>query len=713
MLPINPRLVVIMIKNLLKYYLFFLAFCPVFGSDYYVSKTGNNLSADGSKSSPFQTLTEAVKHLSAGDNCYIKEGIYRETLNPTTSGTQSAPIHIKAVQGEKVVLSAFDIIAEWTEYSENIYVADISDSITQLFIDNKFANQASFPNLSADLFNRTTFPISSMTETEVASSSLNQTADHWKGATIWAMLGYRWISQVATITSSSPGVLKVTGNTWAENTGDGIGYITGCKAALDTAGEWHYEDGKLYLQLAPSDHPSNHLIEAKKRKWVIDLDNRSHVTISGISTIGGAVSMNKSSGCVLDSMNMSYLSHFVRIESGGSSWLRHDWTNINYDGIGVGIFGSKNSIKNSEIAWSAGDGVTMFGSDNRIENCIIHDCNYSGTDCNPVTANGVNHVITRSTIYNGGRGIICFSFTQKATITYNNCYNPGLLNMDVGIIFAWGTDAKGTTIAHNWVHDNILNGVYKIGIGIYIDNYCSDIIIHHNVVWNCSYNAFNYSRPAKNIFYYNNTAFNAPDIDQSYLPDKAEDTSSGNRMYNNLCEFNIAEFPMLEKCNNLHLVSLPLRNTVDYDFRLADNAVEAIDAGMFIHGITDNYHGKGPDIGAYEHGGIFWKAGAGTVDSVPLTIHHEKAIKKTEKNVFIYKCNSGEITFFINRSFNGSIILLDMQGKVAGTLYEGRIGTGLLKCRLNPIRLSSGIYILKVFDSNNITSYSDVVNLIM
>lgn len=682
-------------------------------TDYYISRTGD-AAGDGSLSSPYRSLAEAVKHAAPGDNFYLREGIYRETLKPGTSGTQSGAISFKAYPGENVTISACDSITTWKKFSENVYVTDITDSVTQVFIDNVPAWQASFPNnVSKNLFKVSTFPITSMTESEVLSTVLGQSTDTWKGGTIWAMLGHRWISQVATITGSTPGKLVIKGNTWKDNTGEGIGYITGCMAALDTAGEWHYEKGKLYIQLAPSDDPSKHVIEVKQRKWVIDLAGSSYINVSGISTTGGAVTMNNASNCTLDSLKMIYLSHFVQITSGGSSWLRHDWTNINYDGIGVGMFGSNNTIKNCEIAWSAGDGVTMYGSKNRIENCIIHDCNYSGTDCSPITAHGADHVITRSTVYNGGRGIIAFSYTQNAILTYNHCYNPGLLNWDVGIIYAYGTEAKGSEVAYNWVHDNVSTESYKIGNGIYIDNFCSDITVHHNVIWNCSYNAFNYSRPAKNIYFYNNTAFNAPDVTESYLYAGATDTSSGNRLYNNLCAFSYGKFPMLDQSHNLFYSSLPLRDAANYDFRLSEDAVGAIDSGMVIAGITDGFSGAGPDIGAYEHGGVFWKAGAGTIDTVPVHVVQLFGTANPGSSGIEYKKIPGMLVFNVTKSFTGSIQLVTLQGKVAGTLYKGNLKPGLLHCPFKSLHISNGVYFVKVVNDIDTVLCTGLVQLTM
>ncbi|KNY27880.1 right-handed parallel beta-helix repeat-containing protein [Pseudobacteroides cellulosolvens] len=581
---------------------------PDYKKFYFVSPKGSD-SNNGSINSPFKTLQKAASVLNAGDTCYIREGVYHEVLKPIKSGTEKLPVTFKAVQGENVVLNSCDIVSDWSLYSENVFVANVDQPVTQVFIDGVNTNEARFPNSGNDLFSPETFEITSMNEKEVLSDELSQPKDTFNGGTIWAMVGDRWISQVGKIASSEEGKLLIEGNTWVDNVGKGVGFITGVKAALDKEGEWYYDNGKIYLQLQNSDHPSNHKIEVKTRKWTIDLSSKEYINIKDLNTFGGAANLNQSNHCMLDNLSMEYLSHFTYIAS-GSSWLRHDWTNINYDGVGVGIFGSYNTVSNCKINWSAGDGITLYGSDNRVENCTVSNCNYSGTDCNPITVHGKGHVITKNTIYNGGRGLVSLNAAKKVLVTYNHCYNAGLMNWDIGGIYAWGAEGEGTEIAYNWIHDIYSDGVYKIGNGVYMDNYCKDFYIHHNVIWNCSYNAFNYSRPSNNIYFYNNTAFNSGDISYSYIPAGTEDTSSGNRMYNNLVGFNIGDFPALEKKNNLKADIMPLCDIENYDFQLTDNVTQAIDSGEVIRGINDNYLGEGPDIGAYEKGGEFWKAGA-------------------------------------------------------------------------------------------------------
>ncbi|MEW6405941.1 MAG: right-handed parallel beta-helix repeat-containing protein [Chloroflexota bacterium] len=73
------------------------------GRIFYVSTTGNDSNA-GTASAPFRTFSKAVSMLAAGDELQIYGGTYTQQLNVTKSGTASAPITIKAVPGQTVII---------------------------------------------------------------------------------------------------------------------------------------------------------------------------------------------------------------------------------------------------------------------------------------------------------------------------------------------------------------------------------------------------------------------------------------------------------------------------------------------------------------------------------------------------------------------------------------------------------------------------------
>ncbi len=70
---------------------------------YYVSNSGND-SNDGSINAPFKTIANALLIVEPGDTVYIRAGVYRLDQITQRSGTQEAPITIKAYNHEKVIL---------------------------------------------------------------------------------------------------------------------------------------------------------------------------------------------------------------------------------------------------------------------------------------------------------------------------------------------------------------------------------------------------------------------------------------------------------------------------------------------------------------------------------------------------------------------------------------------------------------------------------
>jgi hypothetical protein len=60
--------------------------------------------ADGSRQKPFKTLGHALRQLTPGDTLYLRGGTYYEHVFVTQSGTEDAPITIRAYPGELAVL---------------------------------------------------------------------------------------------------------------------------------------------------------------------------------------------------------------------------------------------------------------------------------------------------------------------------------------------------------------------------------------------------------------------------------------------------------------------------------------------------------------------------------------------------------------------------------------------------------------------------------
>ena len=82
--------------------LFFMSCCTIAAANsYYVAPppAGSN-DNPGTIESPLATIQGAVDKMQEGDICYIRQGIYRETIKPISSSISG--IQLKAFENEKV-----------------------------------------------------------------------------------------------------------------------------------------------------------------------------------------------------------------------------------------------------------------------------------------------------------------------------------------------------------------------------------------------------------------------------------------------------------------------------------------------------------------------------------------------------------------------------------------------------------------------------------
>ena len=123
------------------------------GATYYVVTGGSDNNDGASLASPFQTIQRAADRMVAGDSCYIRGGVYRETLKPKASGTREAPIVFAPYRSEAVTISGADVIEHWTKHSGKIYRApmawDLGMGYNQVFVDGRLMVQARFPKMTA------------------------------------------------------------------------------------------------------------------------------------------------------------------------------------------------------------------------------------------------------------------------------------------------------------------------------------------------------------------------------------------------------------------------------------------------------------------------------------------------------------------------------------------------------------------------------------
>jgi hypothetical protein len=591
------------------------------GGHSYVGGAGASDRNPGTASQPFATIQKAASVAVAGDSVNIRAGTYRETITPANSGTPGHPITFQPEGDALVTVSGADTAdGGWTVYSGNVYQKTIALPVTgyreritgnatllanQVFVGGKMMIEARWPNVanSDDLLNRADFrpvPKGAWTTgmgTTLRDAGIPDIPGGWTGGTIWVIGWFQ--PETSTITASSAGQIQFPSK--AQDKFHDSYYLTGRLGALDAEKEWFYDGTKLYLWAPGGGSPAN--VEVKQRNYAFDLSGKSNLTIKNLRVFAATITTDSNSADVtLDGLKAQYISHFVTLRGLSS----HNGE------TGLRLMGARSVIKNSLVEYSAGMGIALGGADAVADNNLVHDISYGGTyGCGIWPAPGrARQTITRNTIYRTGRSGIDGVYSNK-DIGYNDIYDFGLINTDLGAIYAAnGADLTGTRVHHNWLHDakNDASHQFPVGAGIYFDQNAKPAQVDHNVFWNNHKNDVRLeqgSAPFHRIF--NNTM--ASTETNFWYTFHSYPASSPSNSQNNIYRSSIK--PDTPGSNEMTFGTDPKfakAGEGGLKYRLQPDS-PAIDRGAVIAGVTDGYVGSAPDLGAYEYGGTDWVAG--------------------------------------------------------------------------------------------------------
>jgi hypothetical protein len=474
----------------------------------YASPNGND-SNPGTISQPFQSIQMCASSLATGGTCYVRAGRYLETIVPNSGTT------ITSYNNEVVIIDGSNPITSdtWKPYKGSIYRTPItlsSGDTNQVFVDQQMMTEARWPN-SYDLLH----PIWSTAQSGTTTSLLfdsNLPTTNIAGSKIKFWSGSDpWTPETADVLSSSNGSvvykLDSTPNPpfITPQTG-GLYYLFGHLNLLDSAQEWFYDSSNNFLYFwAPSNvNPSTLNVRVKQRFYAFDLSGKTNVTLKNLSIFSATITSDtSSSNNTVDGINASYISHFTTIPNHPVYTWPSGYQDTHVFDTGIVLHGSGNTIVNSKINFSACNGVVITNNNNTVRNNLISNINYMGNDCSGVYASGTGHVIKNNTIFNAGRSAIFPTplwdpiYNPKSLspsnidISFNNLFNTAMLSSDVGAIYVGGSTVVGSSIHHNWLHDN-----QKISVrpyspyadnnisGVYLDNGSNGWSVTQNVLWN-------------------------------------------------------------------------------------------------------------------------------------------------------------------------------------------------------------------------------------
>ena len=580
-------------------------------AQYYVSPDGSDTNP-GTLQEPFKTIQKAADNLVAGETCFIRKGEYRETVIPVNSGTAGNPIIYTNYNGERVVILGSDSVSEWTPYQNGIYKSYMPDTVSQLFANKQRACPARYPDFNGgDMYSTSDWnPVTAEPDGDAFLQGMNKPEGYWVGGYCKILTGHKWVAHIGKISSSVGDMVHCDerSSPWDDYNpgvylGSGMGYIYKHIHALDKANEWHWQNDTLYYYPESGANIDTMKIDARTRLYGFDCEGKANIEINNIHFVWASVNFGSATACVLDGGSVwfpepffYYDNSWVRNAGGGSTYSIDHW-----DGKGIHVSGSGNTVKNCYVGHSWGDGVSVGGINNRVENCLVEHCDWSATDAGAISATGYGHNLVGNTLRTSARSILIHRFCDSTNIRLNHLYNCGLMCDDLGLTYSYHTNGGGSEIAYNWVHDNHASGT---ATGIYLDNYDSNYVVHHNVVWNCAY-AIQTNKPAVNHEIYNNTVWYCANAQWAWGP--AGTYAENQQVANNLSDkpWNVGtSFQTNLTTNNPMFV-----DPENADFRLLENS-PAIDYGTHIPGITDAYIGAAPDAGAYEYGGEEWIAGS-------------------------------------------------------------------------------------------------------
>ncbi|MEA3367354.1 MAG: right-handed parallel beta-helix repeat-containing protein, partial [Planctomycetota bacterium] len=533
----------------------------------------------------------------------------------------------------------------WTKANGNVYRARTDKRFHQLFLDGRMMVEARWPNQAfpEQAWDKTTWAVAGKGSRYglMVDAALASTGVDFTGCVATLNVGsfrtYRRLVQ-----GHAPGrdrfeyrqEMGVHVPSKRHFAGFDRYWLLGPLAALDAPGEWHLDrdTGILHLWTPDGASPADSCLEVKQRDHAVEAEKVDYVVIAGFHCVAATFRLAECNHCVVRDCHLRYPAWPAGLEPPAETL----------------IYGTRNVMRDSSSVFGDGSVVTVRGEHNTVANCLFHDFDF--------TALGRGHAVSlagsaRSTARHctvfafGSSEGICAAGKGPSEVAYNHVHHGGLCQSDGALIQCSGLRQAGTAIHHNWVHDH--NAFNWGGNGVRGDDLTRDLLVHHNVAWNCPNKGIIVKGNRNRV--YNNSCFDNPTIDlllwSSPTPHKSfrprqwdhllEQQNAHSEAFNNYAPVLTGQMPHeIRRAKKLE----PPAGALSHNYRppepmlldakaltfrddpalLADPArldfrpragSPLVDAGREITGITDGYVGKAPDIGAYESGGKRWVPG--------------------------------------------------------------------------------------------------------
>ena len=600
-------------------------------ADRFVAPTGDDADP-GTVGAPFRTIQRGADALRPGDTCFVRAGVYRESVTLRQSGEPGRPVRLAAYPGEVVVLEGTDpITTPWERYRGSVFRTRTALEFEQLFVDRRMMMEARWPNTTfARQFTRdgwaTTGPNSAyqlLHDPELAETGID-----WTGATAILNVAHQFWTWSRPVLNHRKGgdtfeyrikmnPFHTEGRRWWH---DDFYYLLGRLEALDVATEWFRDaDGWLYLWAPDGKAPGTRQVAVKQRQYGVSGTGIKHVRVRGLHFFGCTFELTDAEHCVVEHCNLLFPSFSRGVP---------DSEEPRKPAYGTRVVGNDNTVRWCSLAHCGNWGIRVRGLRNTVENCLIHDVNWTGTLRYTGIALGGIREEDRSenaarfcTVYNSGNTIVNSSGNRHGTVEYCHLHHGGMICKDISLVYTSMPTAAGNEFRYNWVHDSLSPGH---SLGIRGDDKTRGMHVHHNVIWNCAKDGV-VAKGGRNRVYNNTCLWNgASDIyfNSGREPDKwwqkhveayvhqNEDSLLINNCAEEIVSTRRAIEPGLPGDNSHNYTGTDprLMDPEHLDFRPRPDS-PLVDAGRAVEGVTSPYAGKAPDVGAYELGGKHWLPG--------------------------------------------------------------------------------------------------------
>ncbi|TNJ41534.1 right-handed parallel beta-helix repeat-containing protein [Tamlana fucoidanivorans] len=623
-------------RKLLISCLSFFICSTIYSQTIYVSTNGNDTN-DGSENAPYKSFSKAVSVMTSGDICIIKGGTYEEPLIINKSGISGSYLTFKAANGETVNIKATRKLTGWQQHSGTIYKTNVNMSIDSRFRavyhHGEYMDLARWPNNTDN--NRWTIdchPVSGGGSGNYITATGIPDIDWENGGLLYYLGAHSGTSWTRPITGSSATRIDhqqvdITKwpfgihnpEVWRSNPGNERGqfYLFNKLEALDYAREWYYDSAAnmIYFQPADGNLPVDGTVEYAVSKYVAEITG-DYVKLEGLDFFGGSIKIHNNAD------NNQIINCKIIHGSEGHDSLSN--TSAQVGEAALEVLGANTLIQGNIIDHSSVSGIHIMawaGAHNCVvEKNTISNTDYNGIHASPIRTSADNLKILKNTIFNTGRDGMYVAGTN-CEVAYNDVSASQKINSDSGIFYTVGNaNPKNNEIHHNWFHDATAPAYSHSpdspakAAGIYLDNNSKGYTVHHNVVWNVSWSAYQVNWNNVGLNFYHNTIWNAERAMDSWVNGY---TQSDNKIYNNFSNkgdwFTGNDLSEFDIQDNLITAVSVLENPENLDFMPKENSA-LIDQGRVISGFEKPFKGVGPDIGAYERLGTRWTAGINAIE---------------------------------------------------------------------------------------------------